>query len=136
MELRESAIGRIFVHLLTSFDIFLARLSDLRIIHKLMDALFVGFASHEALPQCALASISDINLDWHAPKSTAINDLATVINGTGIYGFVYNSSITPPTLPYNTYNWCNMPHVRPQEYVTPPDEYKLEYVEVVSAPDP
>ena len=135
MELRESAIGRILVHLLTSFDIFLAGLSDLRIIHKLMDALFVVFASHEVLPQCALRNTSDINLDWHAPKFTAINDLNTVINGTGIYGFIYNSSVTPSKLPYSTYNWCNMPHVRPQEYVMPPDEYKLEYVEVVSTPN-
>lgn len=75
-----------------------------------------------------------IALNWHAPNTTAVNNLSTVVNGSGVYGFVFNSSSTPAAQPYGTYNWCNMPHVRTQEYVKPSDEYKLKYVEVVGYP--
>ncbi|KAF8347557.1 phosphoglycerate mutase-like protein, partial [Amanita rubescens] len=40
---------------------------------------------------------------------------------------IYNSSDNE----YAKYNWCNMPHVRQLEYITPPDNYTLEYVEVI-----
>lgn len=36
------------------------------------------------------------------------------------YG-VYNSSQTPSTLPWNTYNFCNAPHVNPAHYEYPPN---------------
>ena len=39
----------------------------------------------------------------------------TGLNGTGIY----NSSVTPPSLPWNTYNYCNAPHVNAEHYVEP-----------------
>ena len=42
----------------------------------------------------------------------------TVLNGTGIY----NSSVTPPSLPWNTYNYCNAPHINAEHYVEPEDE--------------
>lgn len=74
---------------------------------------------------------SGIDLSWHAPNSTAINDLTQVIEGSGIYGFVYNSSDVPVDQ-YGVYNWCNMPHVRKTEYKKPSSEYRLQYVEVVS----
>ena len=75
---------------------------------------------------------STINLSWHAPNSTNINDLHSVINGTGTNGFVFNSSQLPAGFEYAaTYNWCNMPHVRPTEYPQAPPGYKLEYVEVI-----
>jgi len=32
---------------------------------------------------------------------------------------VYDSSQTPPTLPWNTYNYCNAPHVNPAHYELP-----------------
>ena len=32
---------------------------------------------------------------------------------------VYNSSQTPPTLPWNTYNFCNAPHVNAAHYDLP-----------------
>ena len=70
-----------------------------------------------------------VDLNWHPPNATAINSLANVINGTGVYGFVFNSSITPGS--YADYNWCNMPHVRSKEYPKANVEYELEYVEVV-----
>lgn len=69
---------------------------------------------------------------WYPPASSWITDLSAVVNGTGVYGFVFNSSQLPEGTPYGTYNWCNMPHVRAQEYPKASDEYKLEYVEVVS----
>jgi acid phosphatase len=72
-----------------------------------------------------------VDLSWHAPNATAINDLTQAIGGSGVYGFIYNSSTTPDGA-YGTYNWCNMPHVRATEYKKPSSEYKLQYVEVVS----
>ena len=36
------------------------------------------------------------------------------------YG-VYNSSQTPSTLPWNTYNFCNAPHVNAAHYELPPN---------------
>ena len=77
------------------------------------------------------ANISSISLSWHPPNSSAINNLSSVINGTGVYGFIFNSSATPEGVPYGTYNWCNMPHVRAADYPKAPSDYKLEYVEVV-----
>ncbi|KAK5938189.1 hypothetical protein PMZ80_009778 [Knufia obscura] len=60
-----------------------------------------------------------------------INDLDRVLYGGDIYGYIFNSSTTPPGIPYQTYNWCNMPHARRQEYTTPPSVYSLKYVEVI-----
>ena len=76
-------------------------------------------------------STASVDLSWHAPQSTIINNLTSVVNGTGIYGYIFDSSITPASVPYSTYNWCNMPHVRAQEYPPAPSGYKLEYVELV-----
>ncbi|KAK4942617.1 hypothetical protein LTR28_008645 [Elasticomyces elasticus] len=77
------------------------------------------------------AGTSSVDLNWYPPVVSFINDLATVINGTGVNGFVFNSSVLPAGVPYGTYNWCNMPHVRPQEYLQVDESYMLEYVEVV-----
>ncbi|KAI8937712.1 hypothetical protein NX059_005413 [Plenodomus lindquistii] len=72
-----------------------------------------------------------IDLSWHAPKKSWINDLNQVINGTGTNGFIFNSSQLPSEVPYGTYNWCNMPHVRKQEYKKVSEEYELVYVEFI-----
>src|SRR5271170_4556122 len=80
---------------------------------------------------CETVNQSSIDLSWDPPNSTSINDLATVINGTGVFGFIFNTSITLASVSYSTYNWCNMPHVRPTEYIKAPEAYKLEYVELV-----
>lgn len=79
--------------------------------------------------QCPAPSPADLN--WYPPNSTVVNSLASVANSSGVYGYIFNSSITPSSVPYSTYNWCNMPHVRAQEYVIPPAEYQLAYVEVI-----
>lgn len=71
------------------------------------------------------------DLKWYAPNNTMINSLSSVVNGSGIYGYIFNSSSTPASVPYSTYNWCDMPHVRAQEYVVPPSDYELAYVEVI-----
>lgn len=80
-------------------------------------------------PSCLSSSPADLN--WYPPNKTVINDLNSVLNGTDIYGYIFNSSTTPPDNPYSTYNWCNMPHARAQEYTTPPQDYELAYVEVI-----
>lgn len=78
----------------------------------------------------ATAQNSNIDLGWHAPRKSWINDLGQVLNGTGTNGFGFNGSQLPTGTPYGTYNWCNMPHVRPQEYERASEEYGLQYVEV------
>ncbi|KAI4517788.1 phosphoglycerate mutase-like protein [Schizophyllum commune Loenen D] len=67
------------------------------------------------------------SLTHYPPNATKLNDLDFALNGSGAPG-VYNSSQSPE---YGVYNWCNMPHVRAEEYVAPPEEYELKYVEVV-----
>ena len=74
------------------------------------------------------AGNTTVDLSWHAPVKSNINDLAGVINGTGIYGFIFNTSQGP----LNTYDWCNMPHTNVKTYPKVNDSsYKLEYVEVI-----
>ncbi|GMK55718.1 hypothetical protein CspeluHIS016_0207740 [Cutaneotrichosporon spelunceum] len=62
-----------------------------------------------------------------APDTWA--NLTWALSGPGAPG-IYNSSHTPDSQ-YGIYNWCNMPHVRNQEYKAPGEEYKLVYVEAV-----
>lgn len=46
------------------------------------------------------------DLNWHPPNATQINDLSAVINGTGVYGFVFNdSNARPGNAYYGGYNW-------------------------------
>jgi hypothetical protein len=68
------------------------------------------------------------DLDWHAPAKSHINNLSSVINGTGTFGFIFNSSQGP----LDVHNYCNMPHVNPKSYPRVKDpSFKLEYVEVI-----
>ncbi|KAK4099284.1 histidine acid phosphatase [Parathielavia hyrcaniae] len=71
-----------------------------------------------------------VDLSWHPPKQTKLNNLTAVVDGDGVYGFIYNSSDTPDDV-YGVYNWCNMPHIRKREYVKAPNEYELVFVEVI-----
>ncbi|KAA8614502.1 hypothetical protein TUN199_03718 [Pyrenophora tritici-repentis] len=81
----------------------------------------------------AVAVQNDVKVDlsWHAPKKSWINDLDQVLNSTGTNGFRFNSSQLPAGVKYGTYNWCNMPHVRKEEYVKADEEFELVYVEVI-----
>lgn len=84
--------------------------------------------SHGGNGSVLCEAATNISLSWYAPAKTQINDLSNVINGTGIYGFIFNSSVGP----LNTYNWCNMPHVNKKTYPKVTDNtYKLEYVEII-----
>ena len=91
--------------------------------------LITGSANSQAGAQCNSGS-RPVSLQWHPPNATTINNLTAIINGTGVFGFQF-TAVTPSSVPYRTYNWCSMPHVRQEEYVVPPPEYELEYVEVV-----
>ncbi|KAL6705890.1 hypothetical protein ACN47E_006350 [Coniothyrium glycines] len=77
------------------------------------------------------ALTSAVHLGWYAPKQTWINSVDQVLNGTGTYGFEFGGSQLPDGVKYGTYNWCNMPHVRKQEYKKTSDEFELIYVEVI-----
>lgn len=90
-------------------------------------ASFIVVATAFARHGMAAASV---DLGWYPPNATVINNLTHVLETTGVYGFVYNNSY-PTDVLYGTYNWCNMPHVRKQEYKKPSGEYKLKYVEIV-----
>lgn len=85
-----------------------------------------GGDSSSSNATCASAP-ANISLSWYPPAQYYVNNLTTVINGTGVYGFVFNTSQGP----LNTYDWCNMPHTNAQTYVRPSADYKLEYVEVL-----
>lgn len=78
-------------------------------------------------PNASCSASTNISLSWYAPAKTDINSLASAINGSGIYGFIFNSSQAP----LNTYNWCNMPHTNVKTYPKADSSYKLEYVEVI-----
>lgn len=110
--------------LLLIYRIFSQEISNILFYRSstFMHAVAASFARHGA---------ADVDLSWHAPNLTAVNNLPRVIAGSGVYGFIYNSSVTPDS-EYGRYNWGNMPHVRATEYKKPPAEYKLQYVEVVS----
>jgi len=76
----------------------------------------------------------DFHVDglWNSPTSTLIDDLSTVINGSGVYGFLFDNSYAPAgNSYYGGYNYCDMPHVNSRDYVKPSEIYTLEYVEVV-----
>jgi hypothetical protein len=78
----------------------------------------------------ATANNASVDLSWYAPKKSWINNLDQVLNGSGTNGFVFSGSQLPAGTPYGTYNWCNMPHVRREEYPRASAEYKLQYVEM------
>lgn len=110
-----------FCLICTSFTLFCALDLSMPYVKNVVALLWLPLAA---------AQNSSIDLGWYAPKKSWINDLGQVLNGTGTNGFVFNSSLLPAGTPYGTYNWCNMPHVRSQEYPKVDKDYKLQYVEV------
>jgi hypothetical protein len=82
------------------------------------------------LSSVVVAQNTTTELKWYAPRKSWINDLGQVLNGTGTNGFVFSGSQLPAGTPYGSYNWCNMPHVRAQEYQKPSEDFELVYVEV------
>lgn len=136
MEILRSAIAGFLTYLVTLVDLNSAQYPFHEIIRPLVESTPEGTPLLQVVNNHVPVNSGHVGLGWHPPSPSEINNLTATINATGVYGFVFNSSVTPASLPYGTYNWCNMPHVRPQEYSIPPKEYKLEYVEVVSAPCP
>ncbi|KAI0401770.1 histidine acid phosphatase [Xylaria palmicola] len=101
-----------------------------------LSSLSMGSILATALAGFGLVVARDVDdvdlLRWYPPASTPINNLTAALRpGGGVYGFIFNSSRNPEGVPYGTYNWCNMPHVRRSEYVRAPGGYALRYVEVI-----
>lgn len=75
---------------------------------------------------------------WHAPAKSDINDLARALDGDGpmarkvVPKTSAGASEQPEGWQYGEYNYCNMPHVRTEEYVRKEEnEWELLYVEVI-----
>jgi 2-phosphoxylose phosphatase len=66
---------------------------------------------------------------YYPPARSGFNNLDAALHGTGVFGFVFDSSSQIPD-EEGAFNFCNMPHVRRATYVRPGDEYELAYVEV------
>lgn len=112
---------------LTSITLF--RMWDSR--HGLFSlAVLTATTSHSVIAQGSCNGTSNVDLGWHAPNATDINNITAMLGNSGVYGFIFNAT-TPADVPYSTYNWCNMPHVRAEEYSAASSDYKLEYVEVI-----
>jgi hypothetical protein len=95
---------------------------DMRSIELFLPLVWVPFVASQN---------NTVDLGWHAPEKSWINDLGQILNGsTGTNGFVFSGSRLPVGTPYGTYNWCNMPHVRAQEYPKASEEFEMVYVEV------
>lgn len=130
-----SGIAKLFLFSFsTILLVFLFTREDFQVNTSGISLPFVGsLSSSLSKSPSDMANSTAIDLGWYAPSQTLINNLTNVVSNStsGVYGFIYNSSTTPDE-EYGTYNWCNMPHVRAKEYVVPPAEYELVYVELVS----
>lgn len=102
---------------------------DMRFAKTYIPFLYGSFKGFQGV-NAQQASNGEVDLSWHAPKKSWINDLGEVLNGTGTHGFVFGGSELPAGVKYGTYNWCNMPHVRKEEYPVAKKEFELVYVEV------
>ena len=110
-----------FLSIFLIYDIIYQEVAVMQFKPSFIAAAAAGLARHGVAQA--------IDLSWHAPNATAINNLTQVVGGDGIYGWILNNSATPDN-EYGIYNWCNMPHVRKTEYKKPSSEYKLQYVEL------
>ncbi|KAK6523955.1 hypothetical protein TWF281_001912 [Arthrobotrys megalospora] len=79
----------------------------------------------------ATAGVGAAGGKWYPPAATWINNLTSILSDEGVHGFIFNGSTLPGGVDPDRYNWCNMPHVRPNTYKTPPEIFKLVYVEVI-----
>lgn len=121
--------------LLLALSILLYALSDLIMILTPYFSLLLGFSATQAFRKNGSTDSSEAA--WFPPNRTQINDLSSAINGTGVYGFIFNNSYTETgNSYYGGYNWCNMPHVNKRTYPRPSSGFALQYVEVVSLSQP
>jgi hypothetical protein len=93
-------------------------------------------ASKLASSQAVLAT-QDASSGWHPPAGTDINDHARAMDGTGpmakkvVPWTGAGASEQPQGWQYGEYNYCNMAHVRAEEYVKKGEEFELVFVEVI-----
>jgi acid phosphatase len=99
-------------------------------LRELVVALFAAVIAISSIWSDPSPTMAAVDLSWHAPAQSLINNLTNVVSTTGVYGFIYNTSATPASQ-YGVYNWCNMPHVRKDIYVKPSSDYELVYVELI-----
>ena len=110
-------------HVLSTLSFVLCGLSAL-----LYSLLAFGFSLPRRFNMSNMTA-SSVNLNWFPPTSSWVTDLDTVLNGTGTYGYRFDGSAPPK---HGQYSYCNMEHVRPDDYVVPnKKEFELVYVEVV-----
>lgn len=105
----------------------------LAVMLKLLALLGAGELSPSKMagPKLArLTSVRDVDTSWFAPAKGQVNSLKTALLSKAVHGFMYNSSNTLGD-GFEVLNWCNMPHVRPLEYVRADQEFELQYVELV-----
>jgi 2-phosphoxylose phosphatase len=87
-----------------------------------------GYSTLKSLPSASRSPMT-VDLNWYPPSATWITNLASVINGSGTYGMLFDGSKPPE---HGQYSYCLMEHIRSLYYVTPPDTFELLYTEVVS----
>lgn len=127
---------------MASTTVLLCSFFGLLVVFSLFASTMSFYSAVALLPvvsrvySAATCATGSVNISWHPSPVTYVNGLSSLENSNGVYGFVFNSSTDSVGVPYGTYNWCNMPHVRAQEYNKAPSAYKLEYVEVVSISRP
>ena len=80
----------------------------------------------EAISTLLSATMNWMKLRWlvlvlRVPVGTALALSAEIPIHNGICSStgVYNTSLTPANLPWNTYNYCNAPHVNAAHYEAP-----------------
>ena len=94
-------------------------------------------AASKLAPSQAVLAAQDGGSGWDAPANTDINDHARAMDGTGpmarkvVPWTGAGASEQPQGWEYGDYNYCNMPHVRAEEYVKNGDEFELLFVEVI-----
>jgi hypothetical protein len=66
-----------------------------------------------------LSVISVSSSPTSSSTSAAASSSGTSGQGQFVQTGVYDSSITPSDLPWNTYNYCNAPHVNSAHYMMP-----------------
>jgi len=88
-------------------------------------------------PPHAILAAEDGGSAWHSPANTDVNDHARAMDGSGpmakkIVPWTHTgASEQPRGWAYGDYNYCNMPHVRADEYVKKGEEFELLFVEVI-----
>ncbi|ELQ44913.1 hypothetical protein M0657_004850 [Pyricularia oryzae] len=91
-----------------------------------MTVTVAGPASHSAAAQPVI--VGGVDVGWYPSSQTAFNDLTAVVDGAGVPKFTFDPS---GEWQDDGYNWCNMPHVRAQDYMQPSTDFELQYVEII-----